>query len=72
MHYRLIEPKDDRILAEIISDNLKAHKLDIPGTVYFDDNLNHLSDFYLASPQRAYFIALDDDDNIVGGKGCYK
>lgn len=69
MHYRLIEPKDDRILAEIIRDNLKAHKLDIPGTVYFDDNLNHLSDFYLASPQRAYFIALDDNDNIVGGIG---
>ncbi len=69
MHYRLIEPKDDRILAEIIRDNLKAHKLDIPGTVYFDDNLNHLSDFYLASPQRAYFIVLDDDDNIVGGIG---
>lgn len=69
MHYRLIEPKDDRILAEIIRDNLKAYKLDIPGTVYFDDNLNHLSDFYLASPQRVYFIALDDDDNIVGGIG---
>lgn len=69
MHYRLIEPKDDRILAEIIRANLKAHKLDIPGTVYFDDNLNHLSDFYLASPKRAYFIALDDDDNIVGGIG---
>ncbi len=69
MHYRIIEPKDNLILANIIRDNLKANKLDIPGTVYFDENLNNLSDFYLASPQRAYFIALDNNDNIIGGIG---
>ena len=69
MHYRIIEPKDNLILANIIRDNLKANKLDMPGTVYFDENLNNLSDFYLASPQRAYFIALDDNDNIIGGIG---
>ena len=69
MHYRIIEPKDNLIIANIIRDNLKANKLDMPGTVYFDENLNNLSDFYLASPQRAYFIALDDNDNIIGGIG---
>lgn len=69
MNYRIIEPKDDLILAEIIRGNLKAHKLDIPGTVYFDDDLNHLSDYYLASPKRTYFIALDEHDNIIGGIG---
>ncbi|WP_458457419.1 GNAT family N-acetyltransferase [Pseudobutyrivibrio sp.] len=69
MHYRIIEPKDDLILADIIRTNLKANNLDIPGTVYFDDNLNHLSDYYLASPRRTYFIALDDADNIIGGIG---
>jgi putative acetyltransferase len=69
MNYRIIEPKDDLILAEIIRGNLKAHKLDIPGTVYFDDDLNHLSDYYLASPGRTYFIAMDDTDNIIGGIG---
>ena len=69
MHYRIIEPKDNLIIANIIRDNLKANKLDIPGTVYFDENLNNLSDFYLASPKRAYFIALDDNDNIIGGIG---
>ena len=69
MHYRLLEPNDNSILAVIIRDNLKSHNLDIPGTVYFDDNLNHLSDFYLASPKRAYFILLDDDNNIIGGIG---
>ena len=69
MNCRIIEPKDDLILAEIIRGNLKAHKLDIPGTVYFDDDLNHLSDYYLASPKRTYFIALDEYDNIIGGIG---
>ena len=69
MHYRIINPKDDLILADIIRTNLKANNLDIPGTVYFDDNLNHLSDYYLASPRRTYFIALDDADNIIGGIG---
>ncbi|MBP5325613.1 MAG: GNAT family N-acetyltransferase [Pseudobutyrivibrio sp.] len=69
MNYRTITPQDDLILADIIRDNLKAHQLDIPGTVYFDDNLNHLSDFYLASPGRTYFIALDDDGNVIGGIG---
>ena len=69
MHYRIIEPKDNLIIANIIRDNLKANKLDIPGTVYFDENLNNLSDFYLASPKRAYFVALDDNDNIIGGIG---
>ena len=52
MNYRLIRTEDDPILADIIRDNLKAHSLDIPGTVYFDNNLNHLSDFYLESPNR--------------------
>ena len=69
MDYRIIEPKDDLILADIIRTNLKGHNLVIPGTVYFDDNLNHLSDYYLASPKRTYFIALDDANNIIGGIG---
>ncbi len=69
MNYRLITPEDDLILADIVRSNLKAHNLDIPGTVYYDDNLNHLSDFYLASTNRAYYIALNDENQIIGGIG---
>ncbi len=69
MKYRTIKYEDNFILADIIRVNLKAHHLDIPGTVYFDENLNHLSDFYLASPRRVYYIALDDDNQIIGGIG---
>ena len=43
-----LKPAYDQALAEMIRINLKKHRLDIPGTVYFDDNLNHLSDYYLA------------------------
>ena len=67
---REIKPADDLILAGIIRDNLKAHALDIPGTVYFDDNLNHLSDFYQAEGKRRfYYILLDNADEIIGGVG---
>ena len=43
-------PDYDLALADLIRFNLKKHHLDIPGTVYFDDNLNHLSDYYLEDP----------------------
>lgn len=69
MEFREISKADDAILAGIIRSNLKAYKLDIPGTAYFDDNLDHLSDYYLADrAKRYYFIALEDDE-IVGGVG---
>ncbi len=65
-----IKPEYDLQLAELIRTNLKEYALDIPGTVYFDDNLNHLSDFYLADPKkRHYFIVTDDSDKVIGGIG---
>lgn len=69
MNYRLITPEDNLILADIVRSNLKAHSLDIPGTVYFDDNLNHLSDFYLAAPSRVYYMVLNDENQVIGGIG---
>ena len=70
MKYREITAEDDTALAKIIRDNLKAHNLDLPGTVYFDDNLDHLSDFYLQDKhKRLYYVLLGDNDNIIGGIG---
>ena len=70
MKTRAITPADDLILAGIIRDNLKAHALDIPGTVYFDDNLNHLSTFYTEPGKKRYYCILTDDhDEIIGGIG---
>ena len=37
--YRKIEPADDARIAEIVRANLKHFHLDIPGTAYFDPEL---------------------------------
>ena len=68
--YRKIEAADDRKIAKIIRANLEKHNLDIPGTAYFDPQLDCLSAYYNAEPEkRAYFIALDENDKIIGGVG---
>ena len=70
MRFREITPADDTALAELIRENLRARQLDIPGTVYYDENLYHLSDFYLADPaRRFYYILADEADGVLGGIG---
>ncbi|MBQ9437119.1 MAG: GNAT family N-acetyltransferase [Lachnospiraceae bacterium] len=70
MIFRTIKPNDDTAVAELVRRNLKAHQLDIPGTVYFDENLYHLSDFYNALPdKRAYYVLVDEEDKVIGGVG---
>ena len=67
---RLIAEADNPKIAEIIRTNLKKIDLDIPGTAYFDPELDCLSRYYLAKPEkRAYFIAEDDNKQIIGGAG---
>lgn len=70
MEFRLIKPEDNAALAVLVRANLKARGLDIPGTVYFDSILDHLSDYYLADPERqAYYVQVDDEGRVVGGIG---
>ncbi len=65
-----LKPEYDLALADLIRDILKKFHLDIPGTAYFDENLNHLSEFYSADPDRRYYyVATDDSGNVVGGIG---
>lgn len=68
LNFREITPADDEAIARIIRVNLKARGLDIPGTVYFDTILDHLSDFYLNTPQSFYYI-LQEDEEVIGGVG---
>lgn len=69
--FRLIKKADDEALAAIIRSNLKDHKLDIPGTVYFDDGLDHLSEFYVTEDKK-YYILEDEKGKVLGGIGFAK
>ena len=70
MIIRRIRPCDDPAIAAIIRANLERAHLDIPGTAYFDPELDHLSQYYQISPgQRAYFILEDDKGQVAGGVG---
>lgn len=62
-----IEKKYDAVIARIARANLKAHGLDIPRTVYFDEALDHLSDFY-APFNRTYYVLLSEG-TVAGGIG---
>ncbi len=66
---RPIQSSDDPALATIIRSSLKSYGLDIPGTAYFDQELNHLSQFYQETPTRQYFVAVDDNGRVLGGNG---
>lgn len=70
LHYRTITAADDAALAKIIRTNLEQLQLDIPGTAYFDPELDHMSQYYAKAPEkRVYFIALDETEKVVGGVG---
>lgn len=67
---RPITPADDAAIARIIRDNLKAHHLDIPGTAFFDPELDCLSGFYGEKPgKRGYFVLTDGAGEVLGGVG---
>ncbi len=70
-NFRILNKADDKALAAIIRSNLKNHKLDIPGTVYFDDGLDHLSEYY-GTEDKKYYVLEDEKGNLVGGIGFAK
>lgn len=70
MEIRHIEKKDDSAIARIIRENLEKYHLDIPGTAYYDPELDYLSQYYVKKSQEgAYFIAETKAGEVVGGIG---
>ena len=68
--YRKIEASDDKRIAEIIRMNLEKFQLDIPGTAYFDPQLDQLSAYYtIGTKPRVYFVVLNENDQVAGGVG---
>lgn len=68
MEYRPLAPQYDAAVAALVRANLKANRLDIPGTAYFDACLDSLSHYYSAAPRRAYDVLLKDGA-VIGGVG---
>ena len=67
INLKKITSEYDADLALLIRRILKAYHLDIPGTAFFDDALDHLSSYY-AVPGRAYYVLLEGD-RLLGGVG---
>ena len=65
---RKIKETDNAAVAALVRDNLEAVGLDIPGTAYFDEGLDHLSDSY-TDEKSGYFVLEDDEGEVIGGIG---
>lgn len=69
MRIREIEERDNGIIEQIIKHSLEAFGLDIPGTAYFDPQLSALTQFYASEKNAAYWVAVNERDEVVGGIG---
>lgn len=68
---RLIEEKDNLEIEKIIRDCLIEYGINHEGTAWTDENLCRLS-FVYSEPKTAYYVAVDENENIVGGCGVGK
>ena len=68
--YRQVQPSDNPTLKYLVQNGLKSNGLAIPGTAYFDPNLDDLCGYYMAIPEkRNYFVAVNPEGRVVGGCG---
>lgn len=66
---RTIEPRDNAALAGVIRTTLKEFGANRPGTVYYDESTDRLSDVF-GIPGSVYYVA-EYKGEIVGGGGIY-
>ena len=71
MVIRNIKEEDDEALASIIRRTLEEFGANHPGTVYFDEAINHLNKMF-QTERSTYFVVSDEENNkILGGGGIY-
>ena len=68
LKYREITETDNDVIAVLIRKTLESYALDIPGTVYFDEGLNHLSEYYKGENRR-YYVLESEGGKVIGGIG---
>lgn len=66
---RPIKSEDDPYLGEIARYNLEKYGLDIPGTAYFDPELDHLSVYYGEKPEERFYLVAELSGEVLGGVG---
>ena len=67
---RPITAADDAQMAAILRADLEEGGYNLPGTAYFDPQVEHLTAFYAAQKQPAAYWVLSDDTGVVyGGAG---
>lgn len=66
---REIESKDNAAIAHVIRDTLMEFGVARPGTVYYDEETDRLSEIFNV-PRGTYFIA-EQDGGVIGGAGIY-
>ena len=69
MTIRTIEEKDNTALAKLIRSTLKEFGANHPGTVYYDESTDHLSDIFKTS--RSIYYVAELNGEVVGGGGIY-
>lgn len=69
MFIRTIREDDNKALATIIRNTLAEFKANKPGTVYYDDTTDHLSEIFKAG-NSIYYVA-EQQGEILGGSGIY-
>ena len=69
MVIRNIVADDNAAMAAIIRNSLEEFDAAKPGTVYYDETTDHLSDLF-NSPAREYFV-IEEDGEIAGGAGYF-
>ncbi len=67
VHFRLIEPADNAVLARLIRDVLVAHKVPKTNSTYADASLDDLFAYYSQDKTCYYVLSLNDE--VVGGGG---
>ncbi|MFC3746994.1 GNAT family N-acetyltransferase [Paenibacillus sp. GCM10012306] len=68
MNIREIKDEDNAQIKKIIQDSLRSLGLDIPGTAYFDPQLNDLHHYYNNIKHANYWV-VEMENEVVGGIG---
>lgn len=66
---RRLQPADNAALAHIIRRTLEEFGANHPGTVYYDESTDHLSDVF--TQEGSWYFVAEKDGELVGGAGIY-